>query len=105
MSREPLPTRRPCETFNFTVGERSLPYSATFGFYDDGRVGEVFIDGPKSGTDARTNAKDAAIVLSHALQNGVSLDALRHGISRDDDGKALGPIGTALDLLSGGEGA
>jgi ribonucleoside-diphosphate reductase alpha chain len=103
VSREPLPTRRPAESFDFVA--RGVTYTATLGFYDDGRLGEVFLCGPKAGTDVEVNARDAAVVTSIALQHGASPEVLRHGLSRDEEGRALSPIGTVLDMLASGEAA
>ncbi|MBS9476218.1 hypothetical protein [Ancylobacter radicis] len=102
MTRELLPTRRACESFDFEA--RGVTYTASLGFYDDGRLGEVFICGPKAGTDVELNARDAAVVTSIALQHGAAPDVLRHGLSRDEEGRPLTPIGTVLDLLASGEG-
>ncbi|WP_428031513.1 hypothetical protein [Ancylobacter sp.] len=99
MTRETLPNRRPAESFDFEIGH--IRYTATLGFYEDGRLGEVFLCGPKAGTDIEVNARDAAVVASIALQHGASPDVLRHGLSRDEEGRALSPIGKVLDLLAG----
>jgi hypothetical protein len=44
-------------------------------------VGEVFIDGGKSGQDVQSTARDAAVVLSLALQHGAPLAAINHAIT------------------------
>lgn len=98
MTRETLPPRRPAESFDFEIG--NIRYTATLGFYEDGRLGEVFLCGPKAGTDIEVNARDAAVVASIALQHGASAEVLRHGLSRDEEGRALSPIGKVLDLLA-----
>ena len=41
-----------------------------------------------------------AIVLSFALQHGAAIDAIRRALCRDSQGRALGPLGAALDLLA-----
>lgn len=102
MTRELLPNRRACESLE--INARGVTYTATLGFYDDGRLGEVFLCGPKAGTDVEVNARDAAVVTSIALQHGASAEVLRHGLSRDEEGRALSPIGTVRDLLASGEG-
>lgn len=98
MTRKTLPYRRLCESFEMEA--RGVTYTATLGFYDDGRLGEIFLCGPKAGTDVEVNARDAAVVTSIALQHGASPDVLRHGLSRDEAGRALSPIGTVLDMLA-----
>jgi hypothetical protein len=95
-ARERLPNRRAAETFDLDVG--GLKFSATLGFYPDGRVGEVFIVNHKAGSEAGIMACDAAIAASIALQHGAPLEVLRHAVRRDAQGRALSPLGAALDL-------
>ena len=47
---------------------------------------------------AGINAQDAAVVCSLALQHGVPLDAIRRALMRDGNGRASGPLATALDI-------
>jgi hypothetical protein len=47
-----------------------------------------------------TLVRDAAVILSLALQHGADLDAIRKSQCRDSDGRALGPVGQALDLIA-----
>jgi hypothetical protein len=54
----------------------------------------------KAGNQADTNARDAAIVLSFALQHGADVEAIRRALCRDSHGRALGPLGAALDILA-----
>ncbi|UOK72999.1 hypothetical protein [Ancylobacter polymorphus] len=109
MTRELLPVRRFAESMSFTLG--NIFYVVTLGYYDDGRVGEVFVGGPKSGSDAETNARDAAAILSIAMQYGVPPAAFATAVHRDSEGVPLGPIGAVVDHLaapaapSSGEGA
>lgn len=73
-------------------------------------VGDVCFGGPKSGSDAETNTRDAAAILSIAMQHGVPPAAFATAVQRDSDGVPLGPIGAVVDHLaapvapSGGEG-
>ena len=67
--RRILPQRRPAVTFNLRFWNQ--PFTVTVGFYPDGTAGEVFIDGGKTGQDIQSTARDAAVVLSLALQHGV----------------------------------
>jgi hypothetical protein len=52
-----------------------------------------------TGIKIDTNARDAAIALSFALQCGADAEAIRKALCRDCRGRALGPLGAALDLL------
>lgn len=96
--RDNLPSRRPSETVEFEC--RGIGYTASVGFYPDGRLGEAFLDGVKAGTDAQINAKDGAVFLSIALQYGVPLAVLRHAAGRDDEGRPQGPLGALLDVMA-----
>jgi len=48
-----------------------------------------------------TNARDAAILLSFALQHGADINEIRKALCRNSSGRALGLIGRALDILTG----
>ena len=97
--REKLPNRRLNETFGFELD--GLRYTASVGRYADGRAAEVFLSNHKAGSQAGAIARDAAIILSFALQYGVPLDEVRKALLRDGQGRASTPIGAALDLLAG----
>lgn len=101
-ARERLPDRRQCERFEFR--HRNVAYTCTYAKYSDGRLAELFLSNGKSGSDSDHAAKDSAIVASIALQHGVAVETIRHGLLRDDMGRAATPLGAALDLLAG-EGA
>jgi hypothetical protein len=89
------------------------PLLLSIGRYEDGRVGEVFIDGLEAGkgkVSSRTTAlrSDVATLISIALQYGAPIDVLRGAMSRSDVnvmGKVrMMPhtiIGTVLDALAG----
>ncbi|MDR6953808.1 hypothetical protein J2X65_003171 [Ancylobacter sp. 3268] len=101
MTRERLPDRRSSEAFEIVVA--GIRYTVTFGYYDDGRVGEVFIDGTKIGSDAEIFASDAAVSISLALQHGVTPETLRKSIRQNAAGASLGLVGILLDrILEGG---
>lgn len=96
--RERLPDRRPCTTFELEVA--GLKYTATVSRYVDGRIGELFLNNHKSNSAADTNARDSAIAFSFAVQRGEDAEAIRRALSRDSQGRALGPLGAALDLIA-----
>ena len=95
--RQRLPDRRPAETFELKVA--GLKYTATVGRFSDGRIGELFLCNHKSNSAADTNARDAAIAFSFAVQHGADPEAIRKALSRDSQGRAIGPLGAALDLV------
>jgi hypothetical protein len=74
-------------------------YTGGIGRFDDGRIGEIFINGSKVGTAAETNAQDAAIVASLALQHGCPIETIRHALARS--GGATGPLATLLKEVEG----
>jgi hypothetical protein len=69
--------------------------------FADGRIGELFLNNHKAGNQVDTNARDAAILLSFALQHGADIDEIRKALCRNSAGRALGPIARALDILAG----
>ena len=93
-----LPDRRVCESFNFELD--GLRFTASIGRFVDGRVAELFLTNHKSGNQSDTNARDAAIMLSFALQFGADIDSIRGALCRDSMGRAVGPVGAALDLIA-----
>jgi ribonucleoside-diphosphate reductase alpha chain len=70
--REKLPHRRKGYTQKATVGGHKV-YLRT-GEYDDGRIGEIFIDMHKEGAAFRSLMNNFAIAISIGLQYGVPLD-------------------------------
>jgi hypothetical protein len=96
-ARERLPNRRAAETIAF---ERDgSHYQMTVGYFEDGRIGEVFLSADRVDSFLDAMASDAAIAISLALQYGAPLDELRHALKRDSSGKASTPIGAALDKI------
>ena len=51
-------------------GETSRFYQLTIGFYPDGRVGEIFLDGVRVGSNLETHLDDGATLASRCLQYG-----------------------------------
>jgi hypothetical protein len=96
--RQRLPNRRYCESFNCELN--GLKFTASIGRFTDNRVGELFLVNHKSGNQSDTNARDGAILLSFALQHGADINVIREALCRDSNGRALSPIGAALDLIA-----
>lgn len=99
MPRLRLPPRRLCESFTFELD--GLRFTASVGRFPDGRIGELFLNNHKSGNQSDTNARDAAIILSFALQHGADIEEIRKALCRNSAGRALGPVARALDILAG----
>jgi hypothetical protein len=97
--RRRLPNRRPCESFSFELN--GLRFTASIGRFDDGRIAEVFLNNHKAENQSDTNARDAAILLSFALQHGADINTIRRALCRDSNDRALGPVAAALDIIAG----
>ena len=88
-------------------------FTATIGFDDHDRPRELFLCGAKDGTDLAGILDDASVVISVALQHGITPAALAKSVARlptgplgpselDQPGRETQPasvIGAALDLL------
>jgi hypothetical protein len=98
MIRRTLPQRRAAETFDMRFWNQL--FTVTVGFYADGTPGEVFIGGGKTGQDIQSTARDAAVVISLALQHGVPVADLRHAVTRDSSGAAASILGAIADRIS-----
>jgi len=96
--RDRLPDRRAHALINFTTSD-GFRYIAGLGYFEDGRLAEIFLNAEKIGTAIETAARDSAVVASIALQHGVPLETIRHALTRNGNGEASGPLGTLLDLL------
>jgi hypothetical protein len=70
------------------------------GYYDDGCIGEIFVDASKSGQDLQAIARDAAVVISLALQHGAPLSTIRHAITRNGRNEPASILGAIIDRLS-----
>jgi len=103
MPRELLPNCRSHELIDFWHG--GFRFTGGVGRYEDGRLAEIFLDvSAKSGTAVAAAARDAAVLASLGLQNGVSPESIRKAITRDEADKAAGPVGHLLDLIAGYDG-
>ena len=96
--RQRLPSRRAAETFELEIG--NLRYSATIGRYADGTVGEIFLQNHKPGSQSDSNARDAAVATSLALQHGCPLATLRRALLGDSRGRPSTPLGAAVDIIA-----
>ncbi|RWX72598.1 hypothetical protein EOA24_00725 [Mesorhizobium sp. M2A.F.Ca.ET.039.01.1.1] len=93
-----MPQRRLSETIHFKHDK--FVYTATLGFYDDGRIGEIFLSSTKSGSFLDIATRDSAIALSFALQHGARISTMREAMTRDGQGRAEGALGALLDRLA-----
>ena len=101
--RQRLPARRSSITFEFEL--HGLRYTASFSrFPHSDRIAEIFLQNHKPSSQSDSNARDAAVAASLALQFGCPLEALQRAVLRDANGQASTPLGAALDVIAGDGG-
>jgi hypothetical protein len=85
-SRRRLPDRRMSLNLEFAhamqPGEAPRLYQLTIGFYADGQVGEIFLDGVKVGSNLETHLDDGATLASRCLQHGDSAGDLSSRLAK-----------------------
>jgi hypothetical protein len=94
MTRERLPNRRHASTRNFI--HNGMKFTVCAGYHDDGRIGEIFLSSNKPGSAVEALARDAAIVISLALQFGCPIETIRHALEMDRDESPATVLGAAL---------
>ena len=98
MARDRLPARRQSETVDLWHGGQR--YHVTVGQYPDGRVGEVFLSGAKSGSDVDGLCADVGVLVSRLLQHGDTSASMASGMGRLGDRKTPASFaGAVVDLL------
>jgi ribonucleoside-diphosphate reductase alpha chain len=85
--RNRLPNRRTSITHDFEFENHR--YRATVSRFDDGSIGEIFLDAGKVGSSLQHHASTGAILTSLLLQHGVAPETIRKAVN--------GPIAIALD--------
>jgi ribonucleoside-diphosphate reductase alpha chain len=97
MTRQILPSRRRAETFTLQFGNQTV--TITLGFYPDNSLGEIFVGVGKTGNDIQAVARDAAVLVSLALQHGVALETIYHAMTRGAAGPAS-ILGAVVDSIT-----
>ena len=97
--RRVLSQRRASETFDLRFWNQS--FSVSVGFYPDGMIGEVFVDSRKNGGDVEAIARDAAVVLSLALQHGTHIETIRCAVTRGSRSEAASILRAVVNYISG----
>jgi hypothetical protein len=99
MIRRRLPNRRVAITHDLAVGQQR--FAATIGFDPLGRPREIFLGGPKSGSDVAAVLADVSVAISVALQCGVSASAMAVSIGRTGEpAQPISIVGAALAALA-----
>ena len=98
MTRQRLPNRRAAETVELEhSGSR---FTVTIGFYPDGRPGEVFTHGARSGSNMDALLADACVVVSCLIQHGVEPRELAASMGRLGNSEPASIIGAVVDLTA-----
>ena len=101
--RNKLPARRANEVIEFQhilANGNSQEYFASIGRNLDGKIAEIFIDMGRQSNEVANLARDAALILSIALQYGVPIEEMRASVGRSENGNPHSVIGTAIDLIA-----
>ncbi len=106
--RRRLPERRFSETKTIFYGGEK--YHLTIGHYEDGSIGEVFLTRVKDATAAKLGSqleamcRDAAIIISLALQHGTPIEVLQSSLTRDNENHPQTILSVVADELAKYEG-
>ena len=100
MNRVRPPNRRAGVAFD--VEHDGQHYAVMTGHADlagDGPAIEVFVSAHKTSCTLESLARDAAILISFALQYGIPIGELRKAITRGDHDEPATVIGAVLDAI------
>ena len=103
MTRARLPDRRFAETVVLEHG--GARFMVTIGFYPDGRPGEVFTHGARSGSNLDALLADACVVVSCLIQHGAEPRELAASMGRLRNAEPASVIGAVLDLVAAASAA
>ena len=97
-ARDRLPSRRDHTLIDFDHAQ--VRFSMSVSRFKDGRPAEIFLSCQKSGSALEALARDAAIILSIALQHSADLQVIKRALTADADGSPSSLIGAALSALA-----
>jgi hypothetical protein len=100
VNRRRLPNRRRSENFPVAIPGLKRQIVLTVGYFEDGTPGEVFVADVKAGTTADAVSRDAAVLLSLALQHSVPVGVIAGAMTRERDGSASSVMGVLIDMLA-----
>jgi hypothetical protein len=98
MSRQRLPDRRAAATVDLEHG--GSRFTVTIGFYPDGRPGEVFTHGIRTGSGLDALLADACILLSLLMQCGIAPTQIANSMGRSGNAEPASIIGAVIDLAA-----
>ena len=103
MTRVRLPDRRAAETVQLEHG--GMRFMVTIGFYPDGRPGEVFTHGIRTGSGLDALLADACVVVSCLIQHGAEPRELAGSMGRLGSAEPASIIGAVIDLVAASSAA
>ena len=95
--RQPLASRRQNRSMELVFD--GVRYQLTIGFYENGRIGEVWLNCPRPDSALYHITQDACVLISHLLQRYVSPHTLYDSLPRKPDGSCASIIGAIIELL------
>lgn len=95
--RQPLSTRRKNQSMELVFD--GMRFQLTVGFYPNGRIGEVWLNGPRPDSALYHITQDACVLISHLLQRFASPHTLYDSLPRKADGASASVIGAIIELL------
>jgi hypothetical protein len=98
MTRSRLPDRRFAETV--ALEHCGTRFMVTIGFYPDGRPGEVFTHGIRTGSGLDALLADACVVVSCLIQHGVEPREIASSMGRVGNAEPASVIGAVVDLVA-----
>jgi hypothetical protein len=104
-SRRGLPQRRATFTFDIRDDGGRVDLTVAYSTFEPsgeppGAVAEIFVNARKIGSSMEAIARDAAILLSLALQHGCPLETIRHALTRNADGSPQSLMGRVVDRVT-----
>lgn len=97
MTRVRLPNRRHSEIVPIDHGGQEFVLSV--GYFDDGRAGEVFARGAKSGSTMDSILADSAVAISLLLQHGATAAEIHRSMAQLPEGGPASVIGAITAML------
>jgi hypothetical protein len=104
-SRRILPQRRPTYTFDIHDDGGRVDLTVAYSIFEapgtlpPHTVAEIFLTSRKIGSGTEAIARDAAILLSLAVQHGCPLDTIMHALTRNQDGSPQSLMGRVVDRV------
>jgi len=96
-TREKLPNRRRSEGLNAKI--LGMEVIVQFGYNEEGRIREIFVDPVRFGSTVNTTLKDLAVLFSFLLQYGCQIEEIDDVLQSDTYGNPEGAAGQLAKLI------